>query len=185
MSKLSILLSEKVVKAIAALLLGEDNLIDARDIEDLCKMFFSDHDPISELHLKTSLYDLQRKFAENIKTILSTAKLSDNQRKAIELAATNAIIQTELSSKHLATLHNDPNKLYNELLENCNDLKSLSEAEESYTKKCLRFVAEEIIVSISQFAVDFTAMNYQQILDEIDNIKMLLAEEMNKMVTAL
>ena len=95
MSKLSILLSEKVVKAIAALLLGEDNLIDARDIEDLCKMFFSDHDPISELHLKTSLYDLQRKFAENIKTILSTAKLSDNQRKAIELAATNAIIKTE------------------------------------------------------------------------------------------
>lgn len=185
MGSSTLLIAEKVIKVIAAYLLGEDKYINSNDIASLCSSFFKSSDSILQLQLNTSLQQAQLELSKGIELILSKSSLTEQQQSMLKESIINSVNNTDLSSTHLAKLRNDPNRLSCELINNCVDLKTLSQNEEEYVKRCLKYLSAEIISIISRYSSDFSARNYQEILQEIDKINEYLSQNMKETIRAL
>lgn len=185
MSELTLVIADKIVKIVAAFVLGEERLITANDIATLCGTFFKGKDDVSELQMKTSLHLAQLELHKGIQTLLSRGNFTEQQITMLEQCVIDSLEHTDLSSEHLAQMRNDSNKLYRELIGNCKDMKMLSQLEEDYVKKCLLFTASEIISITSNYSSDFSAMNYKQILEEIEDLKNYLSLNIPQIIEAL
>ena len=175
MGELALILAEKMVKSIVSYLMDDERIIDSDDIASLCSAIYKHSDPVSELRMKNSLEQAQLELCNGIEAILTNSSLSAQQQDVLKDAIIDTINRSDLSSSNLTQLHNDSNKLFGKLVENCAELKMFSQKEEDYIKRCLRFVSSGIICTISSYATDFSAMNYKQILDEMENVKEVIA----------
>lgn len=141
MTNISLIIAEKIIKVITAYLLGKKTLMTATDIASLCSAFFKGKDPVSELSMKNSLEKAQLILQKGIDEILSKGALTEQQHDYLMGCINDSINRTDLSSDHLVQMYNNPNKLYNEFVANCAELKTLNQIEEDYAKRCFHFVS--------------------------------------------
>lgn len=182
-----LLIAEKIVKVIAAIILQEETLINSDDIASLCAALckWKEDDPILSLGMKNKLESMQLKISKKITSIIKKSNIDNNRIDDVQQCVLSSLNHIDLSALAIAKLHNDPQRLYTELKKNCTNLDRFEQNELDVIEKCLTFSSATIISIISNFATDFTAANFQQILDQLERIEASLPQTLEKVIQDL
>ena len=127
-SNVMLALSGVIVKVIANCFLGTHAPIDGTDIATVCTAFFKKDGALAPLQANMKFSAMQESLYNGFDEILSRSRLSEDQKNFVLECVKKSIQQSDLSSAHLAQIHNAPRALYNELvshIENPNNISAV------------------------------------------------------------
>ncbi|MGN0391714.1 MAG: NACHT domain-containing protein [Bariatricus sp.] len=184
-SSMILALSGVIVKAIANIVLGTHAPIDGTDIATVCTAFFKSDGALAPLQANMKFSSMQESLYNGFDEILSRSRLSEDQKNFVLESVKKSIQQSDLSSAHLAQLHNAPRALYNELIAHIENPNHVSEQELDYIKRCLYYASSQLITIVSQVLPDFSAMNFKEILDVLAGIEKLIAKNQGELLRSV
>lgn len=181
-SSVMLALSGVIVKAIANIILGDHAPIDGTDIATICNAFFKKDGALAPFQANMKFSSMQESLYNGFDEILSRSRLSDDQKNFVLESVKKSIQQSDLSSEHLAQIHNNLYTLHNELISHIENPNHISEQELDYIKRCLHYASAQLITIGSQVSPDFAAMNFKEILDALASIEKLIAENQSELL---
>lgn len=184
-SNVMLALSGVIVKVIANCFLGTHAPIDGTDIATVCTAFFKKDGALAPLQANMKFSAMQESLYNGFDEILSRSRLSEDQKNFVLECVKKSIQQSDLSSAHLAQIHNAPRALYNELVSHIENPNHISEQELDYIKRCLYYASAQLITIVSQFLPDFSAMNFKEILDVLAGIEKLIARNQSELLKSV